>query len=166
MIPGEKRAFGGCNLEVDSPIRRVEPPEAVQGDIARTIFSREDTYGFNLSWQDEQSFTVWSRKDPLDAWEIERDRRIQAIPGQGNRFVEDYAALLGKAATAPAAPAPVVPTPTAPAPVAPAPAASASTTHPSSWVCGTQHGDKDLGRVNLAGSPIDHRGGLAGLVDQ
>ena len=38
MIPGEKREFGACNFEVDASIRRVEPPENVQGDIARVMF--------------------------------------------------------------------------------------------------------------------------------
>ncbi|MCC8987432.1 MAG: endonuclease [Candidatus Contendobacter sp.] len=31
MIPGEKQEFGNCNMEVDSSIRRVEPPESVMG---------------------------------------------------------------------------------------------------------------------------------------
>lgn len=52
MIAGEQREFGACNFEVDSSIRRVEPPESVQGDIARTMFYMADTYGFNLSDQD------------------------------------------------------------------------------------------------------------------
>jgi len=109
-------------FEVDSSIRRVEPPETVQGDIARTMFYMADTYGFNLSRQDEQLYTAWSRQDPPDSWEIERARRIQAIQGKGNRFVEDYAAIFGK-------PAPVA---TAPAPTAPAAA------NPSGWICGAK----------------------------
>lgn len=137
MIPTEKREFGTCNMEVDSSIRRVEPPETVMGDIARTMFYMADTYGFNLSRQDEQLYTAWSRQDPPDAWEIERNRRIKAIQGKGNRFVEDYAAIFGKAsATAtPAAPSapPAPPAPT-PAPVTPtAPVAPAS-----GWTCGAK----------------------------
>ena len=144
MVAGEPRAFGACNFEVDSSIRRVEPPESVQGDIARTMFYMEDTYGFRLSNQDRQLFTAWSRMDPPDAWEIERDRRIKAIQGRGNRFIEDYTALFGKAATAPTAPAPVVPMPTAPAPTAPVPTTPAPATpapvaaNPSGWTCGTK----------------------------
>ena len=82
MIPGEKREFGTCNFEVDSSIRRVEPSETIQGDIARTMFYMADTYGFKLSRQDQQLYTAWSRQDPPDAWEIERDphgsRRFRA----------------------------------------------------------------------------------------
>ena len=118
MISGEKREFGACNFEVDSSTRRVEPPEAIQGDIARTMFYMSDTYRFNLSRQDRQLYTAWSRQDPPDTWEIERNRRIKAIQGRGNRFVEDYAAIFGKTATAPAK------SPTAPVPNTPAATAS------------------------------------------
>ena len=107
------------------------------GDIARTMFYMSDTYGFNLSRQDEQLFAAWSRQDPPDGWEVERNRRIKAIQGKGNRFIEDYAALFGKTSAtatpvAPSAPpAPPVPTPapvTPTAPVAPA----------SGWSCGAK----------------------------
>lgn len=127
MISGEKREFGTCNFEVDSSIRRVEPPENIMGDIARTMFYMADTYGFNLSRQDQQLYTAWSRQDPPDAWEIERNRRIKAIQGKGNRFVEDYAALFGKTAAA-------IPPTTPAAPAKPTPA----TANPSGWTCGTK----------------------------
>ena len=140
MIPGEKREFGNCNMEVDSSIRRVEPPESVMGDIARTMFYMADTYGFNLSRQDEQLFTAWSRQDPPDGWEVERNRRIKAIQGKGNRFVEDYAAIFGKAtATAtPAAPSAPVAPPAPPAPT-PAPVTPTAPVAPASgWSCGAK----------------------------
>ncbi len=143
MIPGEKREFGTCDFEVDSSIRRVEPPETVQGDIARVMFYMADTYGFNLSRQDQQLYTAWSRQDPPDAWEVERNRRIQAIQGKDNKFVTQYVALFGKAATTPAAPAPAVPMATAPAapvPAAPVPATPAVTApanaNPTGWTGG------------------------------
>ncbi len=129
MIPGEKRAFGTCNIEVDSSTRRAEPPENVMGDIARTMLYMSDTYRFNLSRQDQQLYTAWSRMDPPDVWEIERNRRIKAIQGRGNRFVEDYAALFGKTAAATPATPPAAPVPATPAPVA---------ASPSGWVCGTK----------------------------
>ena len=66
--------------------------------------------------------TAWSRPDPSAAWEVERNRRIQAIQGKGNRFVEDYAALFGKTAAVTSATPPA-------APVA---------ANPSGWTCGTK----------------------------
>jgi|GEM_PF-683068 len=138
MIPGEPRVFGTCNFEVDSSIRRAEPPETVQGDIARVMFYMADTYGFNLSRQDQQLFTAWSRQDPPDAWEIERTRRIKAIQGKGNRFVEDYAALFGKTGAAAPATPPAAPVPATPAPATPVPAVSTPTASPQGWTCGAK----------------------------
>ena len=83
MIAGEKREYGQCNIEVDSSIRRAEPPEGVMGDIARTMFYMSDTYRFNLSRQDEQLYTAWSRMDPPDAWEDRAQPPDQSDPGPG-----------------------------------------------------------------------------------
>jgi deoxyribonuclease I len=89
----DAETFGTCNIRIDASIRRVQPPEAVRGDIARTMLYMRDTYGFRLSSQDTQLFTAWNNQDPPDAWEIERSRRIKAIQGIGNRYVEEYKRL-------------------------------------------------------------------------
>ena len=89
MISGEQRRFGSCDIEVDSSIRRAEPPETVRGDIARVMFYMAATYGFRLSSQDRQLYSAWSKMDPPDAWERERSRRIKAIQGVGNTFVDE-----------------------------------------------------------------------------
>jgi len=39
----------------------VEPPENIQGDIARVMLYMADTYRLTLSRQDQQLFTAWSR---------------------------------------------------------------------------------------------------------
>jgi deoxyribonuclease-1 len=90
------------------------------------MFYIPDTYRFNLSRQDEQLYTAWSRMDPPDAWEIERNRRIRAIQCKGNRFVKDYAAVFGKTAAAPMKP------PAAPVLATPRPATN------SGWTCGAK----------------------------
>jgi deoxyribonuclease-1 len=36
MIPGETRAFGPCDLEIED--RKIEPRPDIRGDIARTYF--------------------------------------------------------------------------------------------------------------------------------
>jgi deoxyribonuclease-1 len=89
MIPGEKREYGGCNIEVDHDLRRAEPPEGVMGDIARAMFYMEKTYGFRLSDQQKKLLTAWHRQDPPDPWERERNRRIAKIQGRGNPFIRD-----------------------------------------------------------------------------
>ena len=116
-----------------------------------------DTYGFNLSRQDQQLYTAWSRQDPPDAWEIERNRRIQAIQGKGNRFVEDYAALFGKTAAATPATLPAAPVPATPVPATPAVTAPA-TANPSGWTCGAKTTCGQMSRCEEAKFHLTHCG--------
>ncbi|WP_417532533.1 endonuclease [Marinobacterium stanieri] len=88
MIAGEPRAYGQCDFEVDFKARVAEPPEQVRGDIARTYFYMAERYGVRLSRKQEQLFTAWSSLDPVDEAERARARRIQAIQGHPNPFVE------------------------------------------------------------------------------
>ncbi|MFD2113869.1 endonuclease [Thiorhodococcus fuscus] len=92
MVGGGER-FGDCDIRIDASQRRVQPPQNVRGDIARTMFYMRDTYGFRLSRQDEQLYTAWNNSDPPDAWEIEREKRIRRIQGVGNTYVADYKPL-------------------------------------------------------------------------
>ena len=64
---------------------------------------------------------------------MERNRRIKAIQGKGNRFVEDYAALFGKTTSAPTLATPVPAQPASATPTATKPAAN-----PSGWTCGAK----------------------------
>ncbi|QVL49696.1 MAG: endonuclease [Thiocapsa sp.] len=93
---GELRSgqrLGDCAIRFDPILRRVQPPDAVRGEIARTMFYMRDTYGFRLSRQDEKLYAVWNNADPPDDWEIERNRRIRRLQGKGNRYVENYRTL-------------------------------------------------------------------------
>lgn len=99
MVSGVS-AYGRCAIKIDASSRRVEPPDAVKGDIARTMFYMADTYGFNLSNQDRQLYTAWSHQDPPDSWEQTRNQRIAAIQGRDNPFISQYAAKFGKTAPA------------------------------------------------------------------
>ncbi|WP_295390507.1 endonuclease [uncultured Thiodictyon sp.] len=85
--------YGTCDMRFDGSIRRVQPPVAVRGEIARTMFYMRDTYGFRLSRQDRQLYTAWNNQHPPDDWEIERNRRIKEIQGVGNAYVEAYRRL-------------------------------------------------------------------------
>lgn len=90
LLPNYPQEYGACAIKVDESIRRAEPPPAVRGDIARVYFYMEDTYGFRISDQQRQLFSVWSQQDPPDAWEQERNRRIAKIQGKDNRFISAY----------------------------------------------------------------------------
>jgi deoxyribonuclease-1 len=127
MVEGNKREYGACPIEVDESIRRAEPPDAVKGNVARVMFYMEDTYGFKLSDQDRKLFTVWSKQDAPDAWEIERNQRIAAVEGKENRFISQYGNATAAKKTN-ANPAPV------PAPVA-APAPTTAKADKSGFSC-------------------------------
>ncbi len=88
MVQTDAREYGDCVFKVDTELRRAEPPPQVRGDIARISFYMEKTYGVRLSRQQRQLFEVWHRQDPPDAWEKDYNRRIKAIQGNGNPFVE------------------------------------------------------------------------------
>ena len=117
MVEGNKREYGACPIEVDESIRRAEPPDAVKGNVARVMFYMEDTYGFKLSDQDRKLFTVWSKQDAPDAWEIERNQRIAAVEGKENRFISQYGSATAAKKTN-ANPTPVAAPLAAPAPTA------------------------------------------------
>ncbi|NCC27970.1 MAG: deoxyribonuclease I [Gammaproteobacteria bacterium] len=88
---GELRSgqqLGDCTIRFDPILRRVQPPEGVRGDIARTLFYMRDTHGVRIGRQDVKLYTAWSNADPPDAPEIERNRRIRSLQGRGNRYVE------------------------------------------------------------------------------
>jgi deoxyribonuclease-1 len=143
MVPGAKH-IGQCAIEIDPEIRRAEPPDTVKGDVARVMFYMEDTYKFQLSGQDRQLFTAWSRQDPPDQWEIERNGRIKSLQGKGNRFIEDYSAIFGQPVAVPEASPPAVP--------ASQVAAPASSTSPaiSPWQCGTKTRCSEMGSCEEA----------------
>ncbi len=103
MVPGAASGdYGRCAFKIDASIRRAEPPDRVKGDVARAMLYMAATYGFNLSSQDQQLFAAWSRQDPPDAWEQERNRRIAALQGRDNPFISQYASRVGTSTAAPA----------------------------------------------------------------
>lgn len=89
VIEGEKRTYGeAVDFEVDFKARRAEPKEDIRGNIARTYFYFEATYGMKISKQDKRILETWNKLDPVDAWEIERNKRIEKVQGNKNQFIK------------------------------------------------------------------------------
>jgi len=88
IIPGEKRAFGNCDFEVEA--KKAEPAPYIRGDIARTYLYMNDAYPGRdiLSDSEEKMFRVWEREDPVDKWECERCKKIESFQGNVNIFVK------------------------------------------------------------------------------
>ena len=81
--------YGQCRTVVDFGMKRVQPREEVRGRVARIQLYMHERYGLRMSAQDRQLFCAWSRENPVDEWETERNQRIEAIQGSGNGFVTD-----------------------------------------------------------------------------
>jgi len=88
MIEGEERKYGAVDFEIDFKGRRVEPRDGVKGDIARIYFYMSDNYRVNLSKSQKKMFQSWAKTDPVDAWEKEKNKRVYAIQGNMNKYIE------------------------------------------------------------------------------
>jgi deoxyribonuclease-1 len=87
MIPGEKREFGACDVEIER--RKIEPRPEIRGDIARTYMYMDWAYPGHgiISRSNQKLFAAWAKEDPVDDWERERACRIEAIQGNRNPFI-------------------------------------------------------------------------------
>lgn len=78
MLANQKSSFGSCEMKVSN--RKVEPPEASRGMIARTYLYMDHTYSrFSISNQQRQLMNAWSKQYPVSSWECERGRRIAEL---------------------------------------------------------------------------------------
>ena len=89
MVAGENREFGPCDFEIEG--RVAEPPEPVRGDIARTYQYMDIAYPGHgiIGKSSKKLFKAWSAQDPVDEWECERCKRIEALQGNENSIVKD-----------------------------------------------------------------------------
>ena len=96
LIPGEKRNFGSCDVEIEN--RKAEPRPEIRGDIARTYKYMEWAYPGHgvISNKNRKLFDAWDRQDPVDDWECERARRVEQIQGNQNPFVQQACMQTGK----------------------------------------------------------------------
>ncbi|MBF0278941.1 MAG: endonuclease [SAR324 cluster bacterium] len=94
-IPGEKRRYGQCDVEIQN--RTLEPRPEIRGNIARIYFYMDSTYpGFGIvSNENRNLFEDWNRIDPADQLECERGRKIKAVQGNPNEIVEKACHAIG-----------------------------------------------------------------------
>lgn len=86
--------YGQCKTVVDFQLKRAQPRPEVRGRIARVFFYMHERYKLGISKQDRQLMCAWAKTYPIDQWEVTRNERIVALQGEGNRYVEDPAALM------------------------------------------------------------------------
>jgi len=78
---------GQCPSRIDFSQRVVDPRPQARGLIARTYFYMHDRYDLPMSRAQQQLLMAWDRQYPVNAWELERNRRIASVMGHSNPFV-------------------------------------------------------------------------------
>lgn len=88
MIPGETRAYGSCDIEIEN--RKFEPGPSRRGDIARIYFYMESRYPGRgvISKKNRKLFRAWSKMDPVDAEECARSEGIFNLTSIKNMVIE------------------------------------------------------------------------------
>lgn len=81
--------YGKCDMKIDFKGKRVTPPKNVRGDIARTYLYMSDRYDIRLSDGQRKMFDAWNKQDPIDQWEIEKNKRIKSVQGNSNPYIEN-----------------------------------------------------------------------------
>ncbi len=87
MVNSPVHKYGACNVAVSFDERTFQPPPDRCGEIARIYWYMRDTYGIEISRQQQQFFIAWANQNPVDEWERERNRCIAAIQGNGNSYI-------------------------------------------------------------------------------
>ncbi|MCC5814245.1 MAG: endonuclease [Leptospira sp.] len=94
ILPEKANQYGSCHFKVNFTLRLAEPDPSIRGDIARTYFYMEKTYGVRISSKNRRLYEIWNKQDPPDEWEIERNLRIKKIQGNDNPFISRYEEFL------------------------------------------------------------------------
>lgn len=87
-IDGNDPYIGNCDFEVDGGRNRVEPRDAVKGDIARTMLYMSDKWNLTLFRGQRELMLRWHEQDPVSQAEFARNQRIRQIQGWGNHWIQ------------------------------------------------------------------------------
>ena len=79
--------YGKCEFEVDFKAKRVYVRDEIKGNIARIYFYMSDKYNINLSPQERKMFEVWNKLDPVDEWERIKNKRVNKLQGNRNKYI-------------------------------------------------------------------------------
>src|SRR5437667_5298666 len=76
-------------MDVTISTKSVQPRPAIRRDIARTYMYIDWAYPSHgiISRSNQKLFAGWNKEDPVDDWERERARRIEALQGNRNPFI-------------------------------------------------------------------------------
>jgi len=90
MIKGEHYEFDRCDFEINDSKRMMEPRPAVRGEIARSMFYMHDRYDLYLKPELVRLLKKWNRQDPPNSEEHRRNKMIESLQGNRNRFIDQH----------------------------------------------------------------------------
>lgn len=82
----------GCATVIAADGSSVTPRDEAKGIVARTTLYMAHRYQLDIGQEALRDMQEWDRQFPVSAFELERDRRISQIVGNGNPFVARAAA--------------------------------------------------------------------------
>lgn len=82
-----KKGFFGCAIEMDTKLRKVDPPARSKGIVARANLFMADKYKVRLSDSQRKLFNAWNKQYPPNAWEKKWAASVAKIEGYKNPFV-------------------------------------------------------------------------------
>lgn len=88
-VSGEPRAYGNCDFEVDYGLNLVEPSKEIRGDIARIWLYAAERYSVDTSQEEMKIFKLWDEEDAVSQWECIKDKKVEVMQGNSNRFVRE-----------------------------------------------------------------------------
>lgn len=82
--------FGSCAMKISG--NKAEPPQGSRGVIARTYKYMAHAYPdyFRMSQRQARLMDAWDKSYPVQKWECERAKKIQALQGNENPFVSTH----------------------------------------------------------------------------
>jgi deoxyribonuclease-1 len=93
---GQSNQYGQCQMLVDFKGRKVQPPKANRGAIARTYLYMAQAYNITLSPAQLRLYNAWHKSYSVTPWECRRDRFIASKQGNSNPFVSPYCGQLAQ----------------------------------------------------------------------
>ncbi len=88
VLPHSQNTFGICPMKIDN--RKVEPPPAARGKIARVYLYMEQAYSrYKMSPSQRKLMYAWSAVHPVTQDECTRTKRIESLQGNENMVVKD-----------------------------------------------------------------------------
>lgn len=87
IVPYKHKTFGACQSFVNVRTSTFEPRNEVKGDVARISLYMNDKYALGFDQEFVYMLMDWSDADPVDETEREINKRIEAIQGDANPYV-------------------------------------------------------------------------------